>query len=136
MMVNGPTTKTQSGFSLLELLVAFTIMSIGLGMIYTSMGGSARLTAELVQRQQALMLMESLLNQRESVTAHGWNDRGVAGDFQWQVNSEMDPTPSPGTLPMHIVKITVSWLHGESRRNIQAQTMLPQRQLGPGEASP
>lgn len=127
--------REEGGFSLLELLVAFTIMAMALGMIYNSMGGSARQTAELIQRQQALMLAESLLNERESVTPQGWQDSGETGAFRWQINSQLDPANMPGALPMHIVSISVSWLNGDGRRLIEARTLLPQRQPAPGEVT-
>ncbi len=127
--------KNQRGFTLLELMVAFAIMAISLGMIYRAMGGSASTAGNLAARQQAVMLAESLLQSKDSVTNEGWNDNGQEGNFNWQVASQLygvlDNTP--GRLKLHEISVTVSWPDGTKTRQVQTQTLLPQRLPGPGE---
>lgn len=130
--------KDQHGFTLLELMVAFAIMAMSLGLIYRAMGSSASNAGQLAARQQAVMLAESLLQTKDSVTPEGWNENGQSGNFSWQVASQLygviDNTP--GRLKLHEVNITVSWPDGTKTRQVQTQTLLPQRLPGPGEKFP
>lgn len=130
--------KDQRGFTLLELMVAFAIMAMSLGLIYRAMGSSASNAGQLAARQQAVMLAESLLQTKDSVTPEGWNENGQSGNFSWQVASQLygvlDNTP--GHLKLHEVNITVSWPDGAKTRQVQTQTLLPQRLPGPGEKFP
>lgn len=126
----------QRGFSLLELLVAFTIMAMSLGLIYKAMGGSARNAGDLVTRQQALMLADSLLQSRESVHSQGWQESGTHGRFEWQASTEPRGQTAPGALALHQLNIVVRWADGSATRQITAQTLLPQRKPAPGEPAP
>lgn len=128
-------SRSQAGFSLLELLVAFTIMAMSLGLIYKSMGTSARNVGDLTLHQQATMLAETLLNSRDSVSDQGWNESGVYSVFFWQVSSRPYGAPSIATefIRLHEVDITVSWADDTRQKQLQAKTLLPQRKPLPGE---
>jgi len=84
------------------------------------------------------MLAESLLQNKDSVTPEGWNENGQSGNFSWQVASQLygvlDNTP--GRLKLHEVSVSVSWPDGTKPRQVQTQTLLPQRLPGPGEKFP
>lgn len=138
--------RAQRGLSLLELLVAFAIMAMALGMLYRSMGSSARNVAEMVYQQQAAMVAESLLSARESVSAEGWTESGESAGFTWQVKSEpylqeirRETGPSGATsitaTKLHQVLITVRWFDGSRTQAFEMQTLLPQRRQDPGELS-
>lgn len=125
----------QSGFSLLELLVAFAIMAMSLGLIYRSMGASASSVSDLVLHQKATMLAESLLNTRDSVSDKGWYESGESTPFNWRVTSQ--PFSSPATtseqVRFHEINITISWQEGLRNRELNIQTLLPQRKPMLGE---
>lgn len=125
----------QGGFSLLELLVAFSIMALSLGLIYKAMGTSARNAGDLALHQQATLLSQSLLASRESVTAQGWNETGNNAPFAWRIESAPFASPSnaPGVIPMHQITFLVSWTDGSGPRQLKLNTLLPQRQPLPGE---
>lgn len=123
------------GLSLLELLVAFAIMAMSLALIYRSLGGSARQAGDLALQEQAVMLAQSVLALRESVTSQGWNESGESPPFRWQVSSQPYPTGVSGAqvVPLHQIDLTISWTDGSRQRQLQLQTLLPQRSLLPGE---
>jgi len=127
--------RKQGGFSLLELLVAFAIMAMSLGLIYKSMGASARNVGDLTLHQQATMLAESLLNSRDSVTDQGWNESGAYASFSWQVSSQPYATTinAPEMVPLHQIQLIVSWTDGLGQKQFEVKTLLPQRRPLPGE---
>ncbi len=141
------TPRAQRGLSLLELLVAFAILGISLGLLYRSMGTSARNVVDMGHQQQAAMLAESLLLARDSVAAEGWNESGAFAGFSWQVRSapymhglrQGLPSPvvaQPEALALHQVRMTVRWEDGSRPRVLEIETLLPQRRPEPGEVLP
>lgn len=143
-MKSGRVSHSQHGLSLLELLVAFAILGMSLGLLYRSMGSSARNVADMGLQQQAAMLAESLLSARDAVAADGWNEDGEYAGFSWQVRSapymhglrQGAPSPAtapPGALALHHVRIVLRWVDGSRPRVLEVETLLPQRKPEPGE---
>jgi len=126
---------TQSGFSLLELLVAFSIMAMSLGLLYRMAGGSARNTADVVQQQQAAWLAESILASHSSVPPEGWQEDGASANFQWRVRSQSynSGAQGPDLVRLHRIELSIFWTKGSRPGNLQLATLLPERKPGPGE---
>ena len=127
--------RNQRGLTLIELIVAFSIMALSLGLLYKVAGGSARNVSDVVQSQQAGWLAESILASRSSVLESGWNEDGESAGFAWQVRSV--PYNSGinilQAIPLHSVRIAVSWTAGTRPGQLELVTLLPQRKPMPGE---
>ena len=137
-MIDRSRTMRQKGFSLLEVLVAFSIMAMSLAFIYKAMGSNARSVGDLTLRQQATMLAESVLLTKDSVNAKGWNESGSSGVFGWRVSSQpfaqsSQPAESAEWVPLHQIQIEVTWPEGSKNRQFDVKTLLPQRKPMPGE---
>lgn len=127
----------QRGFSLIELLVAFAILALSLGLLYKSMGGMVRTVGDLENRQQAGVLARGLLLSRDAIDGNGWNESGVEGRFSWTAQSRAHPgvLKSPVSPRLYEVTLTIAWGDATKPGQLQLQTLLPQRKL-PTELPP
>jgi len=125
--------KLQRGFSLLELLVAFSILALSLGMLYRLSGGSMRTVLNVEQQQRATVLAESLLASRDFVDELGWNESGQSGGMDWNVRSAPFDTEQSRTNPqavrLHELTMIVTWRDGEQTRQLELVTLRPQRKV-------
>lgn len=125
--------KRHNGFSLLELLVAFSIMAISLTMLYQAMGSSIRYVTDAEQSQRAVVLAESLFASKDFVDATGWNDAGQSAGFDWVVRSAPFSTATSSTnlqaVPLHEVSLTITWKAGGGVRLLELNTLRAQRKL-------
>jgi len=126
----------QTGFSLLELLVAFVIMAFSLGMLYQASGGTVRHLGDVESHQRAVILARSILNSREAVPEMGWNERGESAGFMWHVSSSpFNGGVSDSRVPaLQEIQIAVEWTDRRGGRRLELKTLLPQLAPIPGSA--
>lgn len=119
----------QGGFSLLELLVAFAIMALALGMLYRASGSSARAVGDAERYQRAVVLAESLLALRDAVPADGWREAGESAGYVWQIRSAPYATAitGPSVPALHEIEIAIAWREAGRPRNLALTTLLPER---------
>ena len=127
--------RSARGFSLLELLVALSIMSMSLGLLYQASTGALRGVGDLDLDQRANLLAQSVIDSRDAVPEAGWNESGRAAEMDWRVSSALYPTPTandPGVPRLHEVRVVVAWASGRGPRQFELHTLLPQQRAIPG----
>ena len=127
----------QRGFSLLEILVAFAIAAMALGLLYQVSGNNARQAGGLLQHERAMVLAQSLLAAHETVPARGLDERGEGAGYGWYVHSRPYPTPAGNAAPqaarLHELRIDVRWHDGTAERSFELSSLRPERRPQPGE---
>ena len=123
------------GFSLLEILVAFAIMAMALGMLYRVMGNNARQTGQLTGQERAMVLAQSLLAAYPMAPAEGIQASGESAGYAWAVQSTPYPTEANSdarAARLHELQISVQWLDGTATRQYALSTLRPEQLPQPG----
>lgn len=131
----------QSGFSLIEILVSFSIMALSLTMISKTMASSTRSVTKLEQLQVAHLIAESLVNSKSSLPPEGWNDEGRTGLYRWIINSSLVTekqlqivSPQRVIFPngekakatsFYQVNVRIFWKDGANERVVSHSVLLP-----------
>lgn len=111
----------QPGFSLLEMLVAISILALALGSLYQAASGATRNVRTSERYAYGVELARSLLADNAMVNRDGVNASGeTAGGYQWRVQSQPREVER-GTLgrgQLHDLEVGVAWFDGSKRREI------------------
>ncbi|MDR1854829.1 MAG: prepilin-type N-terminal cleavage/methylation domain-containing protein [Azoarcus sp.] len=119
------TTRRDGGFSLLEVVVAMSIMALSLGALYQASGGALRGVVDTEARIRATALATSLLDGQASVPPNGLREEGVSGDMRWRLATSPFQPKGTGEWALHRVEVEVSWDDG--RRVLHLASLLPER---------
>lgn len=119
----------EGGFSLLEVLVAFAILAIMLGVVLQIFSGAAQRASLAESYLKASMLAESRLNQvgRETPLRPGGLEGQTEEGFSWSLLLEPYPVegldPVTQTLIPLKVKVVVAWQEQGRRHEVSASTL-------------
>ena len=110
-----------AGFSLLEMMVAISILALALAALYRAAGGATRNVRIDEKYAYSVELARSLLAENTMVPVSGISASGeTAGGFQWRVDTSpaaLQRTSLPvGSL--HEIEVGVSWIDGSKRRDV------------------
>lgn len=111
--------RAMAGFSLLEMMVAITILSLSLGVMYQAVSGATRNVRADEKYAFGVELARSLLAENAKVSRAGISKRGeTAGGYRWSVLSTPIESPSnklkQGSL--QDIEVTVAWNDGPKVR--------------------
>lgn len=117
--------KRAGGFTLLEMIVAVTVMAIAVVGLLSGIEGATHNAARLRDYDRAVQLarlrMNELLADPNSGLSGTFDLRQTGGiEMGWQAritNVEMPPSPGPGQPALDRVELQVWWMSGGERRN-------------------
>ena len=104
--------KGQTGFTLLEALVAFAVLALSLGVIAQIFGQGARAAASGRDYALAGRVAESRLS--EAMVHADTTAQGREGPYQWQLDYSPHPPPAHATedWPLEQLRVRVHWQDG------------------------
>jgi len=112
------------GFTLLEVLVAFAILSLAVVAAIQGFAGGLRLLRLAGEHQQAILLADQKI--REVVQPAEERQEEVEGAYKWERTITIVPTPdlsrTPATEMWHVYLITVKVSWGD-KRSIELATL-------------
>ena len=122
--------KHHRGFSLLEVLVAFSIATLSLGVIFQIYAKGTRSAILGEEYAQAILIAESKL--ASSGTAENLssaNKNGRENKYDWEILIEdfvdEELTSLASSLTLKQVSVSVSWSSGGKLRSISLQSLKP-----------
>lgn len=130
--------RRQRGLSLLEILVALTILAFGLTALYRASAQSVANLGHIEKRAYAVSMAESLLARYQSVPPSGIHVTGGGGAeaFAWQLKSEphavtlrfqgFEPADNLQLWTFHRVHARVTWTDRRREYAFDLVTLLPE----------
>lgn len=123
------TLRRQSGFSLLETIVAMVILSLALGVLYQAVSGATRNTRVAAEHAEALMLAQSVLDQNRYVYTPEFTEQGEFGSMRWRVLVRpVDQSRGSGDEMgggLEQVLVQVEWGDSLRPRSVELMTIVP-----------
>jgi prepilin-type N-terminal cleavage/methylation domain-containing protein len=115
------TVPAQAGFTLLEVLVALTIMSLAIVTLFQLTSQSLRLVKTSGDYQEAVLLADRIAT--ETQPSEEATDSGEEGPFQWERRVALVPMPEefqpketiPGREPAKLFAVTIDVRWGRSQ---------------------
>lgn len=109
--------RAQGGFTLLEVLIAFAILSIAVVAVIQGFAQGLRLLKVAGDHQQAVLLADQ--KTREMVTPVEGRDQGKEGNFDWERTVTVVPAPdltrTQATAKWRVYQIDVKVTWGDKR---------------------
>ena len=120
----GARAGRSAGFTLLEVLVAFAILSVAVVAVIQGFAQGLRLLKAAGDHQRAVLLADQ--KAREVINPVEAHDRGQDGAFDWERSVTIVTTPdldrTPATRKWHMYQIDVKVRWGDTR-GVQVVTL-------------
>lgn len=117
---------TSAGFTLLEIMIALVIISIGIVAVVslsrTNLKGLERADDQIESSMRAAAKMREILSQ-SSFKNKSWSETDDAGyTYDVRIDEVMKERTDSLPVVMNEITLTASWVHGENRKKIVLKT--------------
>jgi general secretion pathway protein I len=126
-------SRREAGFSLLEILVAFSVMALTLGVLLRIFGGGNRIAIATDEYSRAIVVAESLLASAgvEAPLQPGETSGDIGELYHWTLKVNPFPVDEDlmpqGNVPVPVkpywVELSVEWGEGDERRSFDLTTL-------------
>ena len=128
------TRRNAAGFTLIEIIVAFGILALGLTLLIGTLSGATRQVRQAGDAGRAAMHAHTLLAQHASALQAPVSRDGELeeGRYRWQlqVTPWQDPTPrtgavrtDPGAARLLHVQLDIEWAAGGPQERLQVASL-------------
>lgn len=120
----------QGGFSLLEMLVAMSILGLALGALYQAASGATRNVRTAERYAYGVELARSLLANYQVVPEQGIDQRGeTAAGYEWRVLStaRSGERGDDARIRLNDLSVEVSWFDGSKKRQVLLDSVVETR---------
>ncbi len=116
------------GFSLLEILVAFAVMAMSLGLIYRITGSTVSQAGRLTVDDRLNMVAQSLLQRFDVLPPGGVHEQGESAGIAWQARTtpaESAPLQAAARPPAPLYRLDLSLvvMNEETGRRLDLTTL-------------
>jgi len=132
-----PASRRNSGYTLVEVLVAFVILALALTVLLRIFSGGVRNVSVSSDYARAVLIAESRLASAgiEGILAPGETSGTEDERFQWvqtvhEYTPSLDYEASAQKVPAYYVTVSVQWPHANGTRSIDLSTVRLLRQEG------
>ena len=116
--------KRQRGFTLAELIVAFTIAAIALVLLLRIAGTASRGMATADSYAEATLIGESILDQLAKGAIESGTS-GSAGYFRWHAVANPAQPAADALLVLQNVRAEISWRRGSKDHRLTLEKLVP-----------
>lgn len=117
-MLNKP-----KGFTLIEVLVAFTILSVSVGTLLVAFSGGIRSSTLTRDYTQAVIVAESRMAETGSIQQSSYGSEGSDGKFSWEKIIEPLDSESEGAWRLYQVTVKVDWKNFNGDRTLEIKSL-------------
>lgn len=113
------TQARQQGITLLEVLVAFSILALSMGVLLQIFASGSRIAQRSEDYSKALLIAESRMAWADSLEGHAQSHSGSDAErYRWQLTVEpyvmgVDTPANVGANLLFQIRVQVSWDRGD-----------------------
>lgn len=126
--------RDAAGFTLIEIIVAFAVLALGLTLLIGTLSGATRQVRQAGDAGRAALHAQTLLAQQASVLQGPTRANGELeeGRYRWQFQATpwTDPmardgavTGDPGAARLLHVRLDIEWAEGDPQQRLQVSSL-------------
>lgn len=129
-----PGKRSAAGFTLIEIIVAFAVLALGLTLLLGTLSGATRQVRQAGDAGRAALHAQTMIAEYASILQAPANFGGELeeGRYRWQLRATpwQDPTPragpatiDPGAARLLHVQLDIEWAEGGPQERLEVSSL-------------